>query len=101
MWRLISSGSKSVVALPSSTRPNRFIAPDLKRSASANEVFPAPPCEKRPTSTMLGASYAFIVSSLLEDRRVVWAAGLRKDRGGKRRYYSKGPSRSPASVAGI
>src|SRR5271167_1777630 len=45
--RWVSSGSKSVVVVPSSTRPWRLIAPALNRSASANVVLPEPPC---PTS---------------------------------------------------
>src|SRR5438477_6489157 len=48
--RLISSGSKSVVVVPSSTRPWRLMAPAQNRSDSARVVFPAPPC---PTSATL------------------------------------------------
>jgi len=46
---LIASASKSVVVLPASTLPRRLIAAAVKRSASARDVFPAPPCETRAT----------------------------------------------------
>src|SRR5690606_40301477 len=50
MWRLISSGSKSMVEVPSSTRPRRSVIPVLKRIASVSEVFPAPPWATIPRS---------------------------------------------------
>src|SRR5689334_4435288 len=46
---VISSGSKSLTVVPSSTRPARLMAPAASRSASVSEVFPVPPC---PTRTM-------------------------------------------------
>ena len=40
----ISSGSESVVVLPSSMLPSLSIAPESKSIASTRDVFPAPPC---------------------------------------------------------
>src|SRR5687767_13992790 len=48
--RLTSSGSKSVVVLPSSTRPRRLIAPVHSSNDSVSVVFPEPPW---PTSATL------------------------------------------------
>ena len=47
--RFTSSGSKSEVVVPSSTRPRRVMAP-LMKSASVNDVLPVPPW---PSSTRL------------------------------------------------
>src|SRR5213593_4614612 len=47
--RLISSGSKSVVVLPSSTLPSRVTAPAANSSASTREVLPTPPWPTTPT----------------------------------------------------
>ena len=54
--RSISSGSKSVTVVPSSTRPSRFTAPASKSRAEASEVFPQPPCPTSATLRMFGAS---------------------------------------------
>jgi hypothetical protein len=43
IFRLTSSGSKSVVAVPSSTRPSREVLPVRKRIASTSDVLPTPP----------------------------------------------------------
>src|SRR2546425_3329568 len=56
--RLISSGSKSVVVVPSSTLPSRLTAPAEKRSASTSEVFPTPPCPTTATLRILPISIA-------------------------------------------
>src|SRR5215813_13516538 len=47
--RLISSGSKSVVVLPSSTLPSRVTAPAANSKASTREVLPTPPWPTTPT----------------------------------------------------
>ena len=49
MPRFTSSGSKSVVVVPSSTRPWRLMAPAQKSRASARLVLPAPPWPTRAT----------------------------------------------------
>src|SRR5690606_2376447 len=59
MPRLTSSGSQSEIVFPSSTRPRRVVAWVRKAMASVNDVFPAPPCEKRPTFRMLSTVYVF------------------------------------------
>src|SRR3984893_836187 len=43
MWCLVSSGSKSIAAEPSSGRPSRGAAPAVKSIASAACVLPVPP----------------------------------------------------------
>src|SRR5580698_8871464 len=43
MWCLVSSGSKSIAADPSSGRPSRGAAPAVKSIASAACVLPVPP----------------------------------------------------------
>ena len=52
-WRLVclrcSSGSKSDVVLPSSTRPGRLIAFAANSIASATDVLPAPECARSTT----------------------------------------------------
>src|SRR6202521_3311599 len=58
--RLSSSGSKSVVVLPSSTEPMRVIAPARNSRASLSVVFPAPPCENRPTLRSCAGAYSFM-----------------------------------------
>jgi len=52
-WRLSSSGSVSLVAVPSSTRPMRGMAPALNSSASARVVLPDPPWPTRATFRIL------------------------------------------------
>ena len=47
IFRLSSSGSKSITVLPSSTRPSLLMTPALNNIASAREVFPAPPWDAR------------------------------------------------------
>src|SRR3954447_4797924 len=64
MFRLTSSGSKSVVVVPSSTRPWRFTAPEQKRSASARVVLPAPPWPTRATLRIWAGGYVFTGTSL-------------------------------------
>src|SRR5262245_12168978 len=49
IFRLISSGSKSVVVLPSSTLPSRVTAPAANSKASTREVLPTPPWPTTPT----------------------------------------------------
>src|SRR5262245_57598272 len=59
--RSVSSGAKSVSAVPSFTDPCRFELPDTKASASTRLVFPLAPC---PTTAMLRISdplYSLIV----------------------------------------
>jgi hypothetical protein len=52
---LVSSGSKSLTVLPSSTRPIRVTALDANNIASSKVVFPDPPW---PTSRTLRMSFA-------------------------------------------
>ena len=47
--RWISSSSKSVTVLPSSTRVRRLVAPARNRIPAAREVLPELPCPVRPT----------------------------------------------------
>ena len=61
IFRSISSGSKSVTVVPSSTRPSRLTAPASKSRAEASEVFPQPPCPTMATLRMFGASYTFMI----------------------------------------
>ena len=63
MPRLTSSGSKSVVVVPSSTRPRRLIAPAQNSSASASVVFPAPPWPTRATLRILADGKLFTGAS--------------------------------------
>src|SRR5207247_10510280 len=68
--RLTSSGSKSVVVVPSSTRPWRLIAPAQNRSDSVRLVLPAPPCPTSATLRILAggklftgvASFSFVLT---------------------------------------
>src|SRR5207302_8474599 len=62
IFRLISSGSKSAVVVPSSTRPSRVTAPTEKRSASTREVLPTPPWPTKPTLRILAQSMAMPAS---------------------------------------
>src|SRR5438067_10021349 len=57
--RLTSSGSKSVVVVPSSTRPTRLMAPAQCSSASVSVVFPAPPWPTRATLRILAGGNVF------------------------------------------
>src|SRR5436190_14236498 len=59
IWRLISSGSKSVVVVPSSTRPLRLITPAQCSSASVSVVLPAPPWPTRATFRILAGGNDF------------------------------------------
>src|SRR6266566_4364259 len=56
--RLISSGSKSVVVLPSSTLPSRVTAPAVNSRASTREVLPTPPWPTTPTLRIFPISIA-------------------------------------------
>src|SRR5437899_2742575 len=56
--RLTSSGSKSVVVLPSSTRPSRVTAPAVNSRASTREVLPTPPWPTTPTLRIFPISIA-------------------------------------------
>src|SRR5438876_650138 len=56
--RLISSGSKSVVVVPSSTLPRRLTAPVVKSIDSTSDVFPTPPWPTTPTFRILPISIA-------------------------------------------
>src|SRR5216683_7231721 len=60
--RLISSGSKSVVVVPSSTLPSRLTAPAAKRMPSTRDVLPTPPCPAKPTLRILEMSVAMPAS---------------------------------------
>src|SRR4030042_4554028 len=51
-----SSGSKSVVGVPSSTVPSLSIEPEAKSIASTSEVLPAPPCAITATFRILSSS---------------------------------------------
>ncbi len=55
IFRSISSGSKSVGALPSSTRPNRGVAPASWSSAETSVVFPTLLCPTTATLWMADA----------------------------------------------
>src|SRR6266849_4833848 len=57
---LISSGSKSVTVLPSSTRPSLVVAPDRNTRASASDVLPVPWCPNRPTLRIASGGYVFM-----------------------------------------
>ncbi len=57
IFLLISSGSKSMVEEPSSTRPRRSFMPTVKRMASVREVLPAPPWATIPTFLTFAVSY--------------------------------------------
>ena len=61
MPRRTSSGSKSEAVVPSWILPRRLVAPLTYRNASANDVFPAPPWEKRPTFLIRSAGYCFML----------------------------------------
>ena len=52
IWRRISSASKSVVVVPSSTRPRRSIAFAANSIASTSDVLPVPPCPHTATFRM-------------------------------------------------
>jgi hypothetical protein len=54
--REISSSSKSVTVLPSSTLPSRFTMPASKRIAEASWVLPDPVCPTTAMFRMLAAS---------------------------------------------
>src|SRR5947199_334019 len=56
--RLIPSGSKSVVVLPSSTLPSRVTAPAVNSRASTREVLPTPPWPTTPTLRIFPISIA-------------------------------------------
>src|SRR4051812_14636170 len=58
--REISSSSKSVVALPSSGRIRRSVAPAEYMRAQASDVFPACPCPIRATFRISELSWTFI-----------------------------------------
>src|SRR2546423_11679789 len=62
--RLTSSASKSVVVVPSSTRPWRGMAPAQKRRASARVVFPAPPWPTRAALRILAGGKVFTPAHL-------------------------------------
>ena len=50
--RSISSSSKSVMVLPSSTRSSRLVAPAVKSSPAVKDVLPEWPWPTRPTFRM-------------------------------------------------
>src|SRR5438876_834583 len=56
IFRLISSGSQSVVVVPSSTLPRRVTAPAATRSVSTRDVLPALPCPTTATLRILPIS---------------------------------------------
>src|SRR2546422_704875 len=58
IFRLTSSGSKSVVVLPSSTLPRRVMAPAVNSRASTREVLPTPPWPTTPTLRIFPISIA-------------------------------------------
>ena len=63
--RLISSGSKSMVELPSSTRPRTVIMPVSKRIASARELLPAPAvCHNAQIANLARLELSHLFSSL-------------------------------------
>src|SRR5437762_9245185 len=66
--RLISSGSKSVVVVPSSTRPCRLIVPLQNSNASVSVVFPAPPWPTSATLRILAGGNVFTQAPLSVDR---------------------------------
>src|SRR5256886_8631324 len=73
--RLTSSASKSVVVVPSSTRPWRGMAPAQKRSASARVVFPAPPWPTRATLRILAGGKVFTPAHLARSAWLVIPTG--------------------------
>src|SRR5215475_11566889 len=56
IFRLISSGSKSVVVVPSSTLPSRVTAPAANSIDSTSDVLPIPPWPTTPTFLSLAIS---------------------------------------------
>src|SRR3989442_12940263 len=94
IFRLISSGSKSVVVVPSSTRPRRVTAPAEKRSVSTRDVFPTPPCPTTPTLRILPIS---IVIRDLQGRSdaVGRCYHICSDGGSVPRPRRRGPRRPP------
>src|SRR5687767_13928828 len=56
--RRTSSGSQSVVVVPSSTLPRRVTAPAENSMASTRDVLPTPPCPTTPTLRILSISIA-------------------------------------------
>ena len=72
MPRLISSGSKSVVVVPSSTRPWRLTAPEQKSSASARLVLPAPPWPTSATFRILAGGKLFTGGASFSLRYRAW-----------------------------
>src|SRR3954469_9597259 len=59
MCRAISSSSQEVVAEPSSTRPNRGVAPDVYSKAETREVFPEWEWPTTATLRRFALSYVF------------------------------------------
>jgi len=57
--RAISSSSKSVMVLPSSTRRRRLLAPEVKSNPAVRVVFPESPWPTTPTFRMSLLSYTF------------------------------------------
>ena len=58
--RFCSSGSQSLVVVPSSTLPRRVTSPAMKSIASESDVFPVPLWPIRATLRILSAGYSFI-----------------------------------------
>src|SRR5256712_12841990 len=77
--RLISSGSKSVVVLPSSTLPSRVTAPAVNSRASTREVLPTPPWPTTPTLRIFPISIAIRPASC--ERAVLGSGPLLPHRG--------------------
>ncbi len=67
IFRRISSSSKSVVVVPSSTRPSRVVAPAQNSRASVSVVLPAAPWATRAMLRIFAVSGRFMVSLAIPD----------------------------------
>src|SRR5712691_6413175 len=94
--RLISSGSKSVVVVPS-TLPSRLTAPAANSMDSTRDVLPTPPWPARPTLRILEMSVAMPASPLPRCERETPSAGEKAD---VERDATTGARGSPEAAAG-
>ena len=70
-FRLISSGSKSMMCLLSCPFPTASIAPQDNNNASTNAVLPAPSWETTATFRIKSLVYSFMYIVLLIDPNIV------------------------------
>src|SRR5437588_6991671 len=80
IFRRISSGSKSVVVVPSSTRPSRSTALAANSIASTREVFPVLPGPATAMFRILSAAYRFTTTPPGRPSRHAGAALIPEDR---------------------